>query len=186
LSNLQRQIAHAESDIGSNKAASAAQSIGALNTGVCVETVEKNLEERGLPGLLAGVDLVVDASDNYPIRFALNRACIGHAIPMVSAAAIRAEGQISVFDPGRGGPCYRCLYRREGADSALSCSQSGVLAPVVGVLGSMLAMEAVKVLSGYGEPLYGRLLVLDLKDMEVRRLSVPRWGDCPDCGHLPS
>ena len=132
----------------------------------------------------AGGQVVVDASDNYPIRYALNRACIARAIPLVSAAAILAEGQLSVFDPSRGGPCYRCLYPQEGSESALSCSQSGVLAPVVGVFGSLLAVEALKVLSGYGDSLRGALLLMDLKTMDVRRLSLPRRENCPDCSHL--
>ena len=186
LSNLQRQIAHSESDIGSNKARSAADSVAALNREVQLEVLEKQLQASDLPGLLARVDLVVDASDNYPIRFALNRACIEAAVPLVSAAAVRGEGQLSVFDPVRAGPCYRCLYPNDSSDTALSCSQSGVLAPVVGVLGSLLAMEALKVLSGYGEPLRGSLLLLDLKTMDIRKLSLPRRDDCPDCGHLHS
>jgi adenylyltransferase/sulfurtransferase len=184
LSNLQRQIAHQETDIGRNKASSAASSATALNSDLRVEVVEKNLIQTDLIPLLDGVDLVVDASDNYPVRFALNRACIEKSVPLISAAAVRSEGQISVFDPVRGGPCYRCLYRDEGAQSALSCVQSGVLAPVVGVFGSLLAMEALKVLAAYGEPLSTSVLMLDLKTMESRKLTVPRWKDCPDCGHL--
>ena len=186
LSNLQRQIAHGESDIGGNKARSAAATVAALNTEVAVEVIEKHLEESDLPGLLKQVDLVVDASDNYPIRFALNRACIQSAIPLVSAAAVRSEGQLSVFDPVRGGPCYRCLYPDDSSNTALSCSQSGVLAPVVGVFGSLLAMEAIKVLSDYGECLRGSLLLLDLKTMDCRKLQLPRRNDCPDCRHLYS
>lgn len=184
LSNLQRQIAHDESDIGSNKARSACASVTALNGDVRVEVVDKLLTESDLPGLLKRVDLVVDASDNYPIRFSLNRACIQAAVPLVSAAAVRAEGQLSVFDPVQGGPCYRCLYPEDGSETALSCSQSGVLAPVVGVFGSLLAMEAVKVLSGFGESLCGRLLLLDLKTMDTRILLLPHRENCPDCGHL--
>jgi len=184
LSNLQRQIAHGESDIGGNKAQSAAASVAALNSEVQLEVLQRHLQESDLPELLQGVDLVVDASDNYTIRFSLNRACIDAAVPLVSAAAVRGEGQISVFDPVRGGPCYRCLYPDDSSDSALSCSQSGVLAPLVGVIGSLLAMEAIKVLSGYGESLRGALMLLDLKTMEFRKLKLPRRDDCPDCGHL--
>jgi adenylyltransferase/sulfurtransferase len=134
--------------------------------------------------VLARVDLVVDATDNYPVRFALNRACIEAEIPLVSAAAVRGEGQLALFDPVRGGPCYRCLYRDEGDDTALSCSDSGVLAPLVGVVGSLQAMEALKVLTGYGEPLRGRLLMLDLRSMDIRPLTLKARADCPDCGHL--
>jgi len=184
LSNLQRQIAHQESDIGRNKACSAADAVTATNSDVCVEVLDKQLEESDLPELVAAVDLVVDASDNYPIRYALNRACIGAMVPLVSAAAVRGEGQISVFDPTRSGPCYRCLYPDDSSDTALSCSQSGVLAPVVGVFGSLLAMEAIKVLADYGECLRGSLLLVDSKTMDVRKLILPRRNNCPDCAHL--
>ena len=105
-------------------------------------------------------------------------------IPLVSGAAVRGEGQVAVFDPLRGGPCYRCLYPEEGASTALSCSESGVLAPLVGAVGSLQAMEALKVLSGYGEPLRGRLQLLDLRAMDMRQLKLSPQPDCPDCGHL--
>jgi molybdopterin-synthase adenylyltransferase len=182
-SNLQRQIAHTEGDVGSNKARSVAASIAAINSDIRVDLVEHMLDEITLPALLAGVDLVVDASDNYPTRFALNRACIAQKIPLVSAAAVRGEGQLAVFDPAQGGPCYRCLYPVEGAATALSCSESGVLAPVVGVLGSMQAMEAIKCLTGYGETLRGKILMLDLARMDVRQLQLAPRKDCPDCAH---
>ena len=178
------QIGHGDADIGVNKAASAAAAIAALNPGTDVEVVPQRLEEEQLPALLRGVDLVLDATDNYPVRYALNRACIAAALPLVSAAAVRSEGQLSVFDPVRGGPCYRCLYPMEGSDTALRCSESGVLAPVVGVLGSLQALEALKVLSGFGEPLLGKLLLLDLRSMDIRRLALPPRDGCPDCAAL--
>jgi len=184
LSNLQRQIAHGEKDVGRNKAVSAAKAIEALNSGVAVEVVPERLTEQGLPELVTRVDLVLDATDNFPVRFAINRVCIACGVPLVSAAAVRSEGQLAVFDPHRGGPCYRCLYTDSAATTALSCAESGVLAPLVGVIGSLQAMEALKVLSGYGEPLRGSLLLLDLHSMDIRRLALPRRPDCPDCGHL--
>ncbi len=184
LSNLQRQIAHTEGDIGSNKARSAAASIAALNPGVGLHVIERPLLEPEMPALLSRVDLVLDATDNYPVRFALNRACIAAGVPLVSAAAVRSEGQLAVFDPARGGPCYACLYREGEADTALSCSESGVLAPLVGVIGSLQAMEALKILAGYGEPLRGRLLVIDLRSMEFRELELPVRADCPACAQL--
>ena len=183
-SNLQRQIAHTEADLGRNKAHSAAAAIAALNAATAVEVLPQRLQAADLPPLLQRVDLVVDASDNYPVRFALNRACIDAGLPLVSAAAVRAEGQVAVFDPRRGGPCYRCLYREGADDSALSCSQSGVFAPLVGVVGALQAMEALKVLADYGEPLRNALLVLDLRSMEVRKLALGPAPDCPDCAHL--
>jgi adenylyltransferase/sulfurtransferase len=186
LSNLQRQIAHTGEDIGRNKAQSAAQAIAALNPEVAVTVVPRRLEEQDMPGLLEATDLVVDATDNYTVRFALNRACLAAGIPLVSGAAVRSEGQVAVFDPQRGGPCYRCLYPEEGETTALSCSESGVLAPVVGVVGTLQAMEALKVLTGFGEPLRGHLMLLDLRTAELRRLKLPPRPDCPDCGHLQS
>ena len=181
-SNLQRQIAHTEANIGENKAKSAEATVSALNHEVAITVVDGHLSEKDLPARLEGVDLVVDATDNYPIRFALNRACIAAGIPLVSAAAVRTEGQLAVFHPAGGGPCYRCLYPEAGDDTALSCSASGVLAPVVGVLGSLQALEAIKWLADFGESSTGKLLVLDLLTLEVRRLSLAARDDCPDCG----
>jgi len=184
LSNLQRQIAHTGEDIGSNKARSAGAAIEALNPEVALEVIEQPLTENAMPELLTRVDLVLDATDNYPVRFALNRACIAAGVPLVSAAAVRSEGQLAVFDPVRGGPCYRCLYTEGDTDTALSCSESGVLAPLVGAIGSLQAMEALKVLTGFGEPLRGKLLVLDLRTMDFRQLALPVRADCPACSHL--
>ncbi|MDG2272284.1 MAG: molybdopterin-synthase adenylyltransferase MoeB [Halioglobus sp.] len=184
LSNLQRQIAHSESDIGANKARSVAASIAALNPQVKLEVLEQRLLESAMPELISRVDLVLDATDNYPVRFALNRACIASGVPLVSAAAVRSEGQVAVFDSSHGGPCYRCLYTEGEDQTALSCSESGVLAPLVGVIGSMQAMEALKVLSGYGVPLVGKLLVLDLRTMDFRQLILAARADCPACSHL--
>ncbi len=184
LSNLQRQIAHTDNDIGINKARSAAAAIAALNPDVKLEVIEQRLTESAMPALLARVDLVLDATDNYPARFALNRACIAAGVPLVSGAAVRSEGQLAVFDPLRGGPCYRCLYVEGDAHAALSCSESGVLAPLVGVIGSLQAMEALKVLTGFGEPLRGKLLLVDLRSMEFRQLLLRARADCPACSHL--
>ena len=184
LSNLQRQIAHREEDIGANKAVSAAAAIQSLNPTVKLTVVQQRLTEAAMPELLSGVDLVLDTTDNFAVRFALNRACIAARLPLVSAAAVRSEGQLAVFDTARGGPCYRCLYDESDNSTAQSCSESGVLAPVVGVLGSLQAMEALKILSGFGEPLRDKLLVLDLRSMEIRRLALAAQADCPACSPL--
>ncbi len=184
LSNLQRQIGHREDGIGDNKAASVARAIAALNSDTRLDVRPEMFSPQNAIDMLAGVDLAVDASDNYPARFALNRACIAAGVPLVSASAVRAEGQLALFDPHRGGPCYRCLYPQEGADTALSCSDSGVLAPLVGALGALQAMEAVKLLAGYGDSLRGSLLLVDLARMEFQRLALPARSDCPDCSGL--
>jgi adenylyltransferase/sulfurtransferase len=183
-SNLQRQIAHREHALGRNKARSAADAIAGLNAATALEVEEEPVTAANAPRLLADIDLVVDATDNYPARYLLNRACIAAGLPLVSAAAVRAEGQLALFDPHRGGPCYRCLYPVEGAATALSCSESGVLAPLVGVLGALQAMEALKLLSGFGEPLRGRLLLADLARMEFRSVALPVRPGCPDCAPL--
>lgn len=182
LSNLQRQIAHREADIGSGKAQSAAEAASRLNSLVRAQVLDAHLDEPALVDACGRVDLAIDATDNYPTRFALNRACIAAGIPLVSAAAVRTEGQIATFNPAAGGGCYRCLFPREGAESALRCSESGVLGPVVGVVGSLLALEAIKLLSGVPESLSGALLTLDLRDYRVQRLLLQARPGCPDCG----
>jgi adenylyltransferase/sulfurtransferase len=181
LSNLQRQILHTTERIGLPKAESARLALAAINPGVELVAVKRSLTEDNLPGLVAGVDLVVDASDNFATRFALNAACVAAGRPLVSGAAIRLEGQIAVF-PGRpGGPCYQCLYPRDGAMDE-TCALQGVLAPVVGIVGSIQATEAIKFLTGLGEPLEGRLLLLDAAAMEWRTLKLPSDPACPVCG----
>lgn len=181
-SNLQRQIAHGEADLGRHKAQSAADAVARLNSRVTVHVIPQQLDERRLADACAHVDLAVDATDNYPTRFALNRACIAAGIPLVSAAAVRTEGQVATFHPASGGGCYRCLFPEEGAESALRCSESGVLGPVVGVVGSLLALEAIKRLSGMPGSLAGALLTLDLGDYRIQRLALRARPDCPDCG----
>ena len=185
LSNLQRQIAHGTGDIGAAKVESAAASIRALNPDTQLRCLRRRLEGAALTVLVGEVDLVVDASDNFATRYALNRACIAAKRPLVSGAAIRSEGQVAVFDAAAGTPCYRCLYPgsesgRE-SDQDLSCSENGVLAPVVGVIGALQALEAVKYLAGYGEPIAGKLLVLDGWTLALRMLTLKRNPQCPDC-----
>ncbi len=181
-SNLQRQIAHGEADLGINKAESAAASVRALNPDCRVQVLALRLQAEQLADVVAGVNLVVDATDNFSSRFAINRASVAAGVPLVSGAAIRSEGQVGVFDPARGGPCYQCLYQDDASDEDLSCSESGVLAPVVGVIGSLQALEAVKVLAEYGEPLRGAILIVDAWSMQIRRLTVNARSDCPVCG----
>lgn len=181
LSNLQRQIAHGSSDIGRRKVDSVADSIKAINSDTSLLKYPVRLSDDALLRAVVEVDLVVDASDNFTTRFALNQACYSARKPLVSGAAIRGEGQLSVFDFRRdNSPCYRCLYH-EADDAALNCSESGVLAPVVGIIGSMQALEALKCLSGLGEPLVGRLLLIDGINMELRQLNLRPDPVCPVC-----
>lgn len=183
LTNLQRQIIHRTETIGQPKVTSAKNALAALNPEVQVDVINGRLSGIDLEKQVAEVDLVVDCSDNFDTRFALNDACVKSKTPLVSGAAIRLEGQVAVFDPRReDAPCYRCLYREAGEDS-LTCSESGVLAPLVGIIGSVQAMEALKVLADIGEPLVGKLLLLDGRHMDWRTLKLRRDPECPCCGH---
>lgn len=182
LSNLQRQIAHTEARLGDNKAQSAARAVRAINSTVRVQAIERHLDADSMAEAAQGVDLVLDASDRFSTRYALNRACVGAQLPLLSAAAIRMEGQLALFDTARGGPCYRCLYPHGAADdSSLACVESGVLGPVVGILGSLQALEAVKYLAGIEPSLRNAVLVLDLRSLSLQRLAHGRRDGCPDC-----
>ena len=182
-SNLQRQVAHGEADIGRAKVASAADAARALNANIVLQCIERKLGGEELDRAVAAVDLVVDCSDNFSTRFALNAACWRQRKPLVSGAAIRSEGQLLVVDPRRDdSPCYRCLYDDAVQDEQLSCSQNGVLAPLVGVIGTLQALEAIKLLANHGAPAIGRLLIFDAKTLEWRSLILPRAKGCPVCG----
>jgi len=181
LSNLQRQIAHHSKRIGQAKVDSARNTVTALNPDVKVRTIFSRLSEDKLASLVATVDLVVDCTDNFSTRFAINRACFKHKKPLVSGAAIRLEGQVAVYDPvNPESPCYQCLYK-EGDNEDLTCSESGVLSPVVGIIGSIQALEALKLLASVGHSLAGRLLLLDAKSMEWRSLKLRKDPGCPVC-----
>lgn len=181
-SNLQRQIAHAEADIGRPKVESARERVLALNPLVAIETIAEALDDAALAAAVARADVVLDCTDNLATRFAINAACVAAGRPLVTGAAIRMEGQAMVIDPRvPGAPCYRCLYRST-EEPVESCTQSGVLAPVVGIIGSLQAVEAIKVLTGAGEPLTGRLLLMDARTMEFHEVRVPKYAACPVCG----
>ncbi len=182
LSNLQRQIAHADASVGTPKVQSAAETLTALNPLVAVETIGHKLSREALEELLVRVDLVVDASDNFATRYLVNDACWRVGKPLVSGAAIRWEGQVARFDPDRPeSPCYRCLYP-QGDDQALNCAENGVIAPLVGVVGAMQAMEAVKAITGVGDPLVGHVLFYDAKRADWRKFRLPKRPACPVCG----
>jgi molybdopterin/thiamine biosynthesis adenylyltransferase len=181
LSNLQRQILHSSDRLGMSKVDSAAKTIAALNPATRVVPIEGRLGEVTLQAAVQSVDLVVDCSDNFSTRFSINRSCWAKGVPLVSGAAIRLEGQIAVFDPrNEQSPCYHCLYK-EVDDEQLSCAQVGVLAPLVGIIGSIQALEAIKLLAGFGETLTGRLQILDAKAMRWRELKLTKDPQCPVC-----
>lgn len=179
-SNLQRQILHRQSSLGWTKTDSAAQSIRDLNPAAKLTLLNHRLNTDELAHYVAQADAVVDCSDNFTTRFALNAACVAQRKPLVSGAAIRFEGQLCVFIPGAG-PCYRCLYEDNGETEA-TCADNGVIAPLVGVIGSLQALETLKVLLNQSSN--GKLLLFDAKRLNWRSLSVPRDPHCPVCGHL--
>lgn len=182
ITNLQRQIAHSQAKIGEAKVISAEQTLLGLNPDLKITALQKRLEGAALSEAVQAADLVVDACDNFSTRFAINRSCIEHGKPLVSGAAIRMEGQIAVFDSRIAeSPCYQCLYS-EGDDEDASCSQNGVMAPLVGIIGAVQAMEAIKLLCGIGKSLTGRLLLLDATSLEWREMRLPRDASCKACG----
>jgi len=181
LSNLQRQVAHQSNDIGELKTHSAKATCLAMNPHLTIETVDEVLDEDTLQTLLPKCDIVIEGSDNFPTRFAVNEACVQHKVPLVSGAAIRFDGQVSVFAGHNDEqPCYRCLYAGD-SDSAETCAQTGVLSPIVGIVGTVQAAEAIKVLAGFGRPLTGRLLLLDGLAMEWNEIALRKNPNCPVC-----
>ena len=178
LSNLQRQIIHRTSAIGEAKVESAKLTLQALNPDVRITTLDQKLDSKALHKWVAQADVVLDGSDNFATRFMLNDVCVAEQTPLVSGAAIRMEGQVSVFMNEGDGPCYRCLYKEQGEED-MRCSENGVLAPVVGIIGTIQATEAIKVLTGIGTPLDGRLLLLDALHMDWRTMKFKRDPACP-------
>lgn len=183
LTNLQRQIGHATAAIGENKADSLARSVLGINPEIEVRPIRSALANHALLEAVAGVDLVVDASDNFATRHAVNRACVQFGKPLVSGAAIGFSGQLAVFDSRRAGcPCYHCLFPEHTDEPEVRCAEAGVFSPLVGVIGTMQAMEALKYLAQVGELLVGKLLLWDGLRAEVRVMKVPRDPACPVCG----
>ncbi len=185
LTNLQRQIIHTTEHIGMAKVDSAAIALQQLNPEIKISTVNQKLQESELQKLIQQADIVLDATDNFSIRFMLNRICVLQHTPLVSGAAIRMEGQVTVFSnrADTKGPCYQCLYKEDG-EELQTCSENGVLAPVVGIIGSIQATEAIKVLVGMGETLAGKLLLLDAMTMEWRTIKLKADPNCPVCSGI--
>lgn len=182
LSNLQRQIVHDSAALGTAKVLSAQARLQGLNPHIAVHAIDSKLDAENLPALLQSVDLVLDCTDNFTIRGQLNAACVASNTVLVSGAAIRGEGQVSVYDPNNAqSPCYHCVFG-EGAEEGLTCSEAGVLGPLVGLIGSLQALEALKILAGFGEPLVGRLLLVDALSSRFRELKVRRDPHCVVCG----
>ncbi|MEO0821486.1 MAG: molybdopterin-synthase adenylyltransferase MoeB [Pseudomonadota bacterium] len=183
LSNLQRQVLYATADVGQAKVAAAAAAVERLNPHVAFEAHACRLDASNARALLAGYDMVLDGSDNPATRYLVNETAVALGIPLVSAAIGRWEGQVGVFHPAAGGPCYACAFP-EAPDPALvpACAEAGVLGAMAGVVGAMQAVEAVKLITGAGEPLAGRLLLYDALSAETRVMRVRRRPDCVVCG----
>ncbi len=180
ITNLQRQIVHGTSRVGENKAQSAAKTLRELNPDIQITCIEKMLDADSLLEQVKQVAVVVDCTDNFQTRFAINAACVAAKVPLVSGAAIRLEGQITLFDfREETSPCYACLYEENQDD--LTCAANGVLAPLVGVIGSMQALETIKLISGFGTSLSGRLLVFDARHLEWREIKLKKDQNCSTC-----
>jgi molybdopterin/thiamine biosynthesis adenylyltransferase len=182
LTNLQRQIAHTLASVGRPKASSAALAMHAINPDVRIAPLHERADAARLAGLVATADVVVDCSDNFATRQAVNAACVAHAKPLVAGAAIGFDGQVSVYDsrdPVK--PCYACLFAPDAAVEEVQCSTMGVFAPLVGIIGSIQAAEALKLLAGVGSSLAGRLQMLDARTMEWTEFAAARAPRCPVC-----
>ncbi|MCF1432078.1 MAG: molybdopterin-synthase adenylyltransferase MoeB [Shewanella sp.] len=181
LSNLQRQVLHQDANVGLPKVESAKQSLTALNPHIQIDTINALLDDPEINELVARHTLVLDCTDNVMVREQLNKACFKHQVALVSAAAIRMEGTVIVFDYREGTPCYHCFSALFG-EQQLSCVESGILAPVVGMIGCIQATEAIKTLTGMGQTLAGRLLMVDAMTMEFREMKLPKQPGCSVCG----
>ena len=181
LSNLQRQTLHSDATLGQPKVDSARAALARINPGVQFTCINALLDEAALAEQIAAHDLVLDCTDNVQIRNQLNAGCFAHKVPLVSGAAIRMEGQVSVFTYREGEPCYRCLSRLFG-ENALTCVEAGVMAPLVGVIGSLQAMEAIKLLAGYGTPAAGKIVMYDAMTCQFREMTLMRFAGCEVCG----
>ena len=187
LTNLQRQIAHDRSRVGQPKAESAAQSVRAINPDVQLRTLTRRADAALLDDLVAGADVVLDCTDNFRTRHAVNAACVRHRRPLVSGAAIGFDGQISVYDTRDPDlPCYGCLFPPDAGYEEVACATMGVFAPLVGIIGTMQAAEALKLLAGVGRSLAGRLLMLDGRTMSWDEVRLARHPGCPVCGARPA
>jgi len=180
VTNLQRQILFTEQDIGKNKADTAAARLNALNSAVRIVSHPERLQGTALERAVADASLVLDASDNFGTRFAINAACVATGTPLISGAAIRYEGHVAMLDPARGGACYACLYD-EDAEGIEDCQSNGVLGPAVGVVGSLMATEAIQWLAGVDTPRHDRLLVYNARSGAWRQTGLKADLQCPVC-----
>jgi molybdopterin/thiamine biosynthesis adenylyltransferase len=181
--NLQRQVIHTDARIGMPKVFSAEVAMKALNPFIEVRPYNRKLDEENAAGLIADYDLVLDGTDDFDTRYLVNRTCVAAGVPLISGALTQWEGQVSLFDPAKGGPCYACVFPvKPAADLVPTCAEAGVAAPLPGIIGGVMAMEAVKWITGAGETLAGRLMIHDALYAETRVIGVKRRQDCAVCG----
>ncbi|HEX4781858.1 MAG TPA: HesA/MoeB/ThiF family protein [Usitatibacter sp.] len=183
LTNLQRQVVHRSDSVGKPKAASAAATLAAINPDIRIEALEERAGPERLMALVQGADVVLDCSDNFATRHAINRACVAARKPLVSGAGIRFDGQVAVFDLRReGSACYHCLFAEDSRESEERCATLGVFAPLVGVIGTLQALEAIKLVAGVGETLDGRLMLFEALDSRWHEVRLARDPECRVCG----
>lgn len=185
LSNLQRQVLHATESIGMPKVISAIEAVARINPHVTIEPHQIRINVENAADIITNYDLVMDGSDNFDTRYLINEVCVVLNKPLISAAMSQWEGQISLYDPTNGGPCYACVFPERPADGlAPSCSEAGVMGALAGVMGSMMAGEAIKHITGAGESLRGQMLIFDALYGETRKFKLAANPDCPVCSHL--
>lgn len=185
LTNLQRQIMHAESSIGKSKVASGKEFLEQLNSTIQIETIQAKATSSLLDELLPSVDVVLDCTDNFSTRHLINAACVNNQTPLVSGSALKFDGQVSVFDPSNSrSPCYACIFSPDEKFEEVSCSTMGVFSPLVGIIGAMQAAQALQVLIGFGEPLVGRMLLWNGRTTQIDEIRISRNAECSVCGSV--
>ena len=183
LTNLQRQIMHAESSIGKSKVASGKDFLQRLNSSIQIETIQAKATSSLLDELLPSVDVVLDCTDNFSTRHLINAACVKNQTPLVSGSALKFDGQVSVFDPrNTSSPCYACIFSPDEQFEEVSCSSMGIFSPLVGLIGAMQAAQALQVLIGFGEPLVGRMLLWNGRTTQIDEICISRNSECSVCG----
>ena len=183
LTNLQRQIMHAESSVGKSKVASGKAFLQRLNSSIQIETIQAKATASLLDELLPSVDIVLDCTDNFSTRHMINAACVQHQTPLVSGSALKLDGQLSVFDPrNANSPCYACIFSPDEEFEEVSCATMGIFSPLVGIIGAMQAAQALQVLIGFGEPLVGRLMLWNGRTTQIDEIRISRNTECSVCG----